>query len=257
MEKYAGLIIALAVILVIAICILAVIIKIKRSVESFSRSAFGTSSLSEGLKQQKIDLSETPRSLQAMTRIFLPQIQKDFPEFNYGEFARQAETLIKTYLSALTTKNVASLAKYPAVMKAAQNEIEDLKKQNAEESFTNVSVHKTEIADYVKKSGTCIVKFVTSIEYIYCKYDDSGELIDGDSSIKKQTVYETELMYIQDISKIESKEFDKSLGLNCPNCGAPIKNIGAKFCEYCHTGIKEVNIYSWSFCSVKEQGDKF
>ena len=42
-------------------------------------------------------------------------------------------------------------------------------------------------------------------------------------------------------------------GKFCPNCGAPIKNLGHKFCDYCGTSIVEVNVRSWKFDSVKEQ----
>jgi endogenous inhibitor of DNA gyrase (YacG/DUF329 family) len=44
-----------------------------------------------------------------------------------------------------------------------------------------------------------------------------------------------------------------AMGVNCPNCGAPVKNLGQKFCEYCGTGITEVNIRSWKFDSIREQ----
>ena len=39
----------------------------------------------------------------------------------------------------------------------------------------------------------------------------------------------------------------------CPNCGAPVKTLGEKFCQFCGTAIKEINIRSWKFNSVNEQ----
>ncbi|MCD8025431.1 MAG: zinc-ribbon domain-containing protein, partial [Clostridiales bacterium] len=45
----------------------------------------------------------------------------------------------------------------------------------------------------------------------------------------------------------------ESVGVNCPNCGAPIKNLGKKFCEYCGTAVTEVNIRAWKFDSITEQ----
>ena len=44
-----------------------------------------------------------------------------------------------------------------------------------------------------------------------------------------------------------------AIGINCPNCGAPVKNLGQKYCDYCGTGIREINVRSWSFESVKEE----
>ena len=38
--------------------------------------------------------------------------------------------------------------------------------------------------------------------------------------------------------------------MKCQNCGA---EAHGKFCEYCGTGIKEINIYSWKFNRIFEK----
>ena len=38
-------------------------------------------------------------------------------------------------------------------------------------------------------------------------------------------------VYIQNVDMVANGS--EGLGLNCPNCGAPIKSLGQKFCEYC------------------------
>ena len=38
----------------------------------------------------------------------------------------------------------------------------------------------------------------------------------------------------------------------CPNCGAPIKNLGAKFCEYCGSAVEVINSRVWSLEHIKE-----
>ena len=40
--------------------------------------------------------------------------------------------------------------------------------------------------------------------------------------------------------------------VTCPNCGAPITNLGAKFCEYCGAGVVELNVHAWSFENIEE-----
>ena len=80
--------------------------------------------------------------------------------------------------------------------------------------------------------------------------DENGKVVFGDKNLKNQTVYEVSLVYVQDIDKVGA---DSGLGINCPNCGAPIKNLGMKFCEYCGTGVVEVNERAWKFNSVNEQ----
>ena len=58
------------------------------------------------------------------------------------------------------------------------------------------------------------------------------------------------MVYIQDRSIMN--EYDTALGVNCPNCGAPVSSLTAKFCAYCGTEIVEFNIRAWSFCNVEE-----
>ena len=38
----------------------------------------------------------------------------------------------------------------------------------------------------------------------------------------------------------------------CPDCGAPIKNLGAKFCEYCGSAVEVINSRVWSLEHIKE-----
>lgn len=54
---------------------------VREKLRRLSRMAFGTDSITEGLEQQAKELAVTPKSVSAMTRIFLPQIQRDFPDF--------------------------------------------------------------------------------------------------------------------------------------------------------------------------------
>ena len=87
---------------------------------------------------------------------------------------------------------------------------------------------------------------------MYCCLEDSdGNVINGDRDVKLQTVYDVELLYVQDADAMGV--YNEGLGLTCPNCGAPVRNLGQKFCEYCGTGVIEVNTRVWKFNSVKEQ----
>jgi hypothetical protein len=61
------------------------------------------------------------------------------------------------------------------------------------------------------------------------------------------------MVYIQDRDKVES-DYDKAMGYNCPNCGAPVKSLKYKTCEYCGTGLQEYNIKVWTFAAVRELG---
>lgn len=48
-------------------------------------------------------------------------------------------------------------------------------------------------------------------------------------------------------------DLDHGLGLNCPNCGAPISTLGHKHCEYCGSPVIEYNINVWTFSNVEEK----
>ena len=73
----------------------------------------------------------------------------------------------------------------------------------------------------------------------------------GSKEYKYQTRYNVDLVYIQDRNLVED-ERDFALGVNCPNCGAPLSSLGAKVCAYCDTPLIEINIHAWSFVNVSE-----
>ena len=92
----------------------------------------------------------------------------------------------------------------------------------------------------LKDDGTAIMKQELSAIEI----EGSWQKIDGEK-------YNIELVYIQDRETVENIG-ESGLGLNCPNCGAPLESLGAKVCRYCDTPVVEFNIKTWGFSSVKE-----
>ena len=84
--KYIPLIIVLGLILAILILGLYCVYRVKR----FSRQMFGTDDIIQGVKKAQEDVASTPRSVSAMTRIALPQIVSDFPDFQYDEMKQRA-----------------------------------------------------------------------------------------------------------------------------------------------------------------------
>ena len=125
------------------------------------------------------------------------------------------------------------------------------KNSGEREHFEKVRIHRTEITDYKKREGRCTVMFQTSLQYRYYVTAETGELVRGSRDREKQTRYNTELVYIQDREKVQD-ERDLSLGINCPNCGAPISGLGEKVCAYCGTPVVELNLYAWTFHRVTE-----
>ena len=91
-----GLIVTLVLIAAAAIAIAVAVYKIKHGIRQISRNMFGTDSFVQGINNQKREMSETPRSLQAMTGLCLPRIQRDFPEFDYDDYKQKSETVLRS-----------------------------------------------------------------------------------------------------------------------------------------------------------------
>lgn len=226
--------------------------RLKHAVQSFSKAAFGTESLKKGLEQVEQEYASTPKSVSAMTSLYLPKIKRDFPEFQYDEMKVRAENVLTSYLMAVSAGN-------PGLLKEGSRELKDklemhitqLKGRGEKEQFESIKLHRTEISDYKKRNGRCVITFQSSLQYKYSLREEGGKLKEGNPQILTQEKYNTELVYIQDRNLIED-ERDLSLGMNCPNCGAPVSGLGSKVCEYCGTPVIELNIYAWTFHNVSK-----
>lgn len=247
-----SMLIFLAVILIIIWRVSRFIRKAKKQVESFSREAFGTSDIMQGLRQVEQEYSSTPKSVSAMTSLYLPKIKKDFPEFHYDEMKVRAENVLTSYLLAVDHMNAGALKEGNQELRdKLEMRIEMLKASGQRERYGSIGIHRTEIADYKKRNGTCIITFQTSLQYYYTKKDENGQILEGKEDMRTQSKYNTDVIYIQDRELLKD-ERDLSLGINCPNCGAPISGTGSKVCQYCGTPVVELNIYAWTFSNVTE-----
>ena len=248
----AGIIIILVLMLVVIGCVAYGVWRIKHAVRKFSQDAFGTSDIREGFRQEEQEYASTPKSVAAMTSLYLPKIKKDFPEFQYDEMKVRAENALTSYLLAVTGMN-------PGLLKEGNQELHDklemrismLKGNGTRERYDSIKLHRTEISDYKKRNGRCIITFQTALQYYHTLKDENGKLLEGREDMLTQSKYNTDVIYIQDRALVE-EERDFALGLNCPNCGAPISGTGSKVCEYCGTPIVELNLYAWSFSNIAE-----
>ena len=223
MEKV---IIPLVIILVIVGVIAGVFFYVENKVRKFSQDLFGTDSLVEGWKKQEEELSVTPCSVSGMTRLLEPQIQRDFPEFNWVQFKNKAEDALKLSLMAISAH---SIGRAESLSEALKEEVAARIEQNqtagVNEVYERIRVHQTEIARYEKQKGKCIITLQSAVEHIHYKEKDG------------------KLMYIQDESKVSA---DKGVGLTCPHCGAPVTSLGAKYCEFCGSEVIPINMQVWS-----------
>ena len=238
----------LILLLIMAVGAFILYIYLKRKVSSFSRAMFGTDSLVKGLKQQDEQLAATPKSVSGMTRIFLPQIMEDFPEFSLPEFIHRSENQLKGALNAVDIQSLEPLSGAAGDLKEQiRIRIEHNKQSGIRERFQNIRIHQTEVSDYQKLGGSCVITLQSAVEYYYGREVEGRT---GEAPKRTQTKYNLELMYIQDAALISGRTTGQSTV--CPQCGAPVNRLGNKKCEYCGSYVEPINIRSWSLTKISE-----
>ncbi|MCM1570205.1 MAG: zinc ribbon domain-containing protein [Roseburia sp.] len=249
--KMVGTIIILVLILLLILTVTIIVLRVRKKVREVSQAMFGTKDIIQGVKNMELQNEQTPKSVAAATSMFLPRIQRDFPEFQYEEMRARAVNVLESYLHSIDAHDV-------GVLTEGTNELKDklllhlqnLDAQDSREYFKEIKLHRTEISQYRKTAGRCSIVFQSSVQYRHY-IERNGQLISGKKERLEQSRYNVEVIYIQDQDLAENTETD-GLGLVCPNCGAPIKSLGAKVCVYCDAPIVEFNIRTWGFSRVEK-----
>lgn len=224
---------------------------IRNKIREFSRVAFGTDSLKEGFQKVEAEYASTPKSVSAATSLYLPRIMRDFPDFHYDEMKKRAENVLVSYLRCLDANSLSLLAEGTDELKKKLEMMLEMQRARGErQHFEKIRVHQTEIYRYRYQKGRRSVVFQSAVEY-YHYQTRAGSVTAGSREVKEQAKFNVECIYIQDRDMIESAD-DAALGVNCPNCGAPLSGVGAKVCAYCGTPVVELNILAWNFSGVTE-----
>ncbi len=235
------LIVELLVVLLLLGGIVFCIIFITRTVRGFLQTYFHADNLKDAIENSKIEDENTHKSISSMESIYLDKIEKEFPDLNINELKSKAEANIINVLDTIESKNIENLKnKNEKVVAFTQHKIDDLKEDKAD--IDNIKIHKTLLNKYDVNNGIATMTFASSLEYYYKKGSEVGHKI--------QTRFKTEFIYIIDASKLHNNV--KGLGLNCPNCGAPVKTLGHKHCEYCNSGVIEIVKKVWVINNIKE-----
>lgn len=234
--------VVLFLLLIILIIFLFLCFKIRQKIREFSLTAFGTSDIIEGFKNQKIKLETEPKSVAGMECLLLPQLTKDFPNLNINEMKKIAENKILLSLESIEDKEMKKIDFVSEKVKNwIKSKISDLK-ENETVNYDSINFHRTVLNKYEKNNGICTIVFQTSLEYLYRKNTDEYRKI--------QDRINTQFIYIFDDSKVTINQ--SGIALNCPNCGAPIKNLGEKFCDYCGTGVIDIVKKTWILNDISQ-----
>lgn len=197
---------------------------------------FGTSDIKKVFEMSEKESIETPKSLSSMEQFIIPRLKEDFPDLNIQEIKSMVEVSIIKCLTAIEKKDISDVKKYgERVVSYVSSVIDDLGKDVV--NYDSIKIHKTVLNNYNKNDMIATLYLQTSFEYLYKKNNGNYK--------KKQGRVKTEFIYIIDASKIKSERI-KAIGLNCPNCGAPITSLGAKKCKYCGSNNLDIVKRTWN-----------
>ena len=203
----------------------------------FISKYLGTNDISSIIEQAKLDDEEIPKSLSSMDSIYLEQIKRDFPDININELKRMCEMEILNAYRAIENKNSSEI-KSGKAKSFVDNIIDDLGDDSIK--YEDIKIHKTVISKYENNSGVATIYFSTSFQYIYSR--------GGESKKKIQDRVKCEYIYVIDTLKVDSSK--KTLGINCPNCGSPLLNLGKKICSYCGTSVVDIVSRVWTLNDI-------
>lgn len=214
------------------------------------KQIYGDKSLKQVVQEGEWEESNVPKSISNATSLYLPRIQKDFPEFMWNEMQLKAKNVLKSMLMAINAHDMSLLSKDANDELKTQVEliINDDNNGGVRTYYDDITVHQVEIWRYIKRDGLCTVEMQASAGYRMWKVTN-GELFYGSKDKLRQAKYKMELIYVQDINKIKNMKL-VTQGINCKNCGAPITTLGAKHCTYCGAAVYDVNIKIWKFGSI-------
>lgn len=245
------LIIVLVVIAAVGVTSFCVYKAISKKVKDASRALFGTDSLTEGIKKQDLEYAQTPKSVSSTEPGALPRISRDFPELDISKLKAMNTAKVMKVLNAIENSDTNAVSdEAEQVQEFVRGKVDDAVSSATKINYENIKIHKCVINRYNKSSDKASVIFQTALEYIYFKSSaENGGAIIGEKK-KLQSRITTEWVYW-----LASSNFDAThtVHATCPSCGAPITNIGEKFCQYCGTAVVIDFKKTWEFNNIKEE----
>lgn len=236
-----NLIIVTCIIILITLAILFIVYRvILKKVKELSLNFFGTQDIKEAINKSNIEARNNPRQVYGMDSVVGPLLKKDFPDLNINEIKAMAENAIYKVFESIENKKIEKLDfSSDRVTAYIESYIQDNKDNVVK--YDSIKMHKTVLNKYNNDSGVATIHLQTAFEYLF-EINDKG--------LKKvQDRLQTEFIYIIDEKKINDSI--KTLGINCPNCGAPIRTKSIGKCEYCGSGIIEEVKHAWILNNIK------
>lgn len=190
---------------------------------------------------------EEPRSISGLTKLLEPKIKRDFPMFNKELIFSYIEGNLKMIFNSLEKRELRINNNLSLIKTNLEQQIENMIHNNIYVKYNEIVFHKHAIKSYERSNGIATLTLSTSVEYYYYNSLQKEKIY---NEIKKQDKYETKFIYIYDYSKL--KEDNVIQILRCPNCGAPIIKLNPITCDYCKSGINEIDLRLWKMIHYKK-----
>ena len=179
------------------------------------------------IKDAQVREEETPKSLNAMDNLLLPQILRDFPEYRRevieGRVRRDAKLYYESGMKGRCLLN-------DGVAFSLRDNL-----KLPEDVAGGVTVHRIALSGYDRRGRDKVITYQASVQY-------NGS--DGHHCQRRLS-----LQYLAAYTGDPTNNIEV---IKCPNCGAPVPTMGEKVCSYCGASLVSHAGAGWVLISIAE-----
>ena len=204
----------------IAIAVFALLLKLVRSFAPLIRDALQMFRLAKNAPR-----TLEPKTVFGATSIYLPQVERDFPDFHNSDAIAAVKTLVCEYLT------IRYEGQRRFVKSIVSEGLMSMIDQQAGHTVTKEIVHQVAMSRYVKTRECATITYQASVGYVL-----------DDMPVEERYAVEYTLS-LRD-------EYGEKKALICPQCGGAYTSTSETACPYCGAGIVRDTIKSWRFTSI-------
>ena len=237
----------IVVVLVIVVVIVRLVTEIKRSVTRTlnSQMMHAAKTILNSLNDNPTGIP--PYSVPNLTAVYRPKIERDFPEMSYERMESMAKNGMIAILNAVESKKTDSVENSSQNLKNQLKVItEDYFRRGEDIHYDNVQIHAAAVTNYNSTRTAATAVFQISLQSLAYRTKD-GKVVSGSNTVPRQNLFSLTLMHNQKGGSGSQRYFEA----NCPNCGAPIEDLGSRNCSFCGSGLVPVVDKIWQIDSFE------
>ena len=205
---------------VIAVTVVGLLLKLVKNFAPLLREALHIFRLAQDMPRPV-----EPKTVFGATSIYLPKVERDFPDFHNNDAVAAVKTLVCEYL-AIRYEGKESFTK-----SIVSNGLIAMIDRQPGHTVNIEAVHQVAMSRYVKTRECATITYQASVGY----------LLDENPVEERYAVEYT--MSLRD-------EYGEKKALICPHCGGAYASTGQTVCAYCGSGIVRDTVKSWRFTSI-------